>query len=225
MGARRASSDHNVTNYRDLQLPSGLHDLDRWLGQQQFTHAAVMGPHIPEYYGEPSSKKVRSTHARQMASWADQLWNVLSSHFDPNTLIHVMPWFGTVNALGLVDWPPPGDEAGLKATTFDTTEQLGSRCGADLDLVTPHEHEDFLGIPCENGELHQCIAVCQRNPGAAPSNCKAAPFVHMAQQFVELVRRRAGSADEPAAAGRTHGAQDHRSGAARKSILDPSVPG
>ena len=67
-----------MTNYRDLQLPSGLHDLDRWLGQQQFTHAAVMGPHIPEYYGETSSKKARSTHARQMASWADPLFPVCS---------------------------------------------------------------------------------------------------------------------------------------------------
>merc|ERR1712085_138495 len=141
-----------MINYRPLQMPSGLDDLNRWIGKQQFTLAAVMAPHVPEYFG------------------------VFSSHFEPRKLIHVSPWFGFP---GLVQWPPPGDEAGVKATTFNTTEELGSACGAGLDVVTPHDKpEEFLGVPCGAGDLHQCIFICESSTSAAPNNCKAAPFVH-----------------------------------------------
>ena len=105
------------------------------------------------------------------------------------------PWFGTDARLGLVKWPPPGDEAGVKATAFNTTEELGSACGAGLDDGTHHtEPEEFLGVPCDSGEMHQCIFVCERSRGATPNNCKPAPFVHMTQRFVELVHQCAGNA-------------------------------
>ena len=202
-----------VTNYRQLQLPSGLDDLNRWIGEQHFTIAAVMGPHIPEYYGEetPGTRVIREVGAtpgnvtrsmseRQTTSWADQMWDVFSSHFEPRKLIHVSPWFGSRAALALVEWPPPGDEAGVKATTFNTTEELGSACGAGLDVVTPHSsNEEFLGVPCNSGEMHQCIFVCERSAGAAPNNCKATPFVHMTQRFVELVRQCVGTAETASA--------------------------
>ena len=190
-----------VTNYRQLQLPSGLDDLNRWIGEQQFTIAAVMGPHTPEYYGEAAPGNVtRSMYERQMIDWADQMWDMFSSHFEPRKLIHMSPWFGSEGSLGLVQWPPPGDEAGIKATTFNTTEELGSACGAGLDVVTPHDKpEEFLGVPCGSGEMHQCIFVCERRTGAAPNNCKATPFVHMTQQFVELVRQCVGNAETASA--------------------------
>ena len=187
-----------VTNYPPLQQPSGLDDLKRWIGEQQFTIAAVMGPHVPEFYDEVAPGNVtRSMFETQMTSWADQMWDVFSSHFEPRKLIHVSPWFGFP---GLVQWPPPGDEAGVKATTFNTTEELGSACGAGLDVVTPHDKpEEFLGVPCGAGDLHQCIFICESSTSAAPNNCKAAPFVHMAQQFVELVRQCAGNAETASA--------------------------
>ena len=187
-----------VTNYRQLQLPSGLDDLKRWIGEQQFTMAAIMGPHTPEYYGEVAPGNLtRSMYETQMTSWADQMWDVFSSHFEPRKLIHVSPWFGFP---GLVQWPPPGDEAGAKATTFNTTEELGSACGAGLDMVTPHDKpEEFLGVPCGIGPMHQCMFVCESSTSAAPNNCKATPFVHMAQRFVELVRQCAGNAETASA--------------------------
>ena len=164
-----------MINYRPLQMPSGLDDLNRWIGKQQFTLAAVMAPHVPEYFGVAAAP----------GNWAAQLWDVFSSHFEPRKLIHVSPWF---NFQGLVQWPPPGDEAGVKATTFNTTEELGSVCGAGEANQRRDKPEKFLGDPID-WCTHQCIFVCEKSTGAAPNNCKATPFVHMTQRFVELVRQ------------------------------------
>ena len=209
-----------VTNYLELQLPSGLEDLDRWLGEQQFTTAAIMGPHLEEYYaaaenstsnnGAPGHAKER----RQMTNgWADQLWDVFASHFEPRKLIHVSAWFGTEADFGLVEWPPPGDEAGTKATAFNTTEELGAVCGspgynkdpidggpqasensdsnrADGDYGGEDLEGSHLPVPCDApscAAMHQCMFVCQRSPGTAPKNCDAAPFVHMTQRLVGLL--------------------------------------
>ena len=191
----------SMINYRPLQIPSGLDDLNRWIGEQQFTLAAVMGPHVPKYFGVAAH-----------GNWADQLWDVFSSHFEPMKLIHVSPWFGWAQPgptspapnQGLVHWPPPGDEAGVKATTFNTTKELGSWCGAG-EANRRQAPMKFLGNPCGHGDAvlpqcgHQCIFVCERSTGAAPSNCKATPFVHMTQQFVGLVRQCVANAETASA--------------------------
>ena len=142
-------------------------------------------------------------------NWADQLWDVFSSHFEPRKLIHVSPWFGWAQPgptipNPLVHWPPPGDEAGVKATTFNTTKELGSGCGAG-EANRRQGPMKFLGNPCGHGDAvlpqcgHQCIFVCERSTGAAPSNCKATPFVHMTQQFVGLVRQCVANAETASA--------------------------
>ena len=217
-----------VTNYQELQLPSGLEDLDRWLGEQQFTIAAIMGPHLPEYYAEAensTSNNGAPGHAkerRQMTNgWADQLWDVFASHFEPRKLIHVSAWFGTEADFRLVEWPPPGDEAGAKATAFNTAEELGAVCGAPADHNPPADPIDggpqatensdsnradgdyggedlegsHLPVPCDApscAAMHQCMFVCQRSPGTAPKNCDAAPFVHMTQRFVGMLAGQVG---------------------------------
>ena len=151
-----------VTNYQELQLPSGLEDLDRWLGEQQFTTAAIMGPHLEEYYAEAensTSNNGAPGHAkerRQMTNgWADQLWDVFASHFEPRKLIHVSAWFGTEADFRLVEWPPPGDEAGAKATAFNTAEELGAVCGAPADHNPPADPIDGGPQASENSDSNR----------------------------------------------------------------------